>query len=440
MKGCMFLCLLTLVLGITLILTSTTEALDLGNPDVYDFAPFDSWSGLEFAGNNVLIGAKGQRLYRFEIAPFGDSIKWEWISVGADIREIAIPRDNPFFVAYLKDDHSIGMRYTSSGLSWRGGFEHDATIDGIAIADDGDHLVSTGYDRLVVWNVDDPSAELKEEFTMNLDGDRWPVNDIAMSESDYIFVADGQWTEKWGRITGYKFRMDSGDDEYIFSLDHEAGYIASSCAGFIDIWSLNNGSFIRTLWMPDGDRGNYAPGLAFSKDARYVAAAIYGSKTLHVWNRSSGSRIETHTMGENPWALAFSPNSNFIAVGSTEGRIYIFNNRDVAGAPANTTVENPNPEQTTLLANYPNPFNPETWIPYQLAEPAEVTVTIHAADGKRIRTLDLGQRQAGVYQSKEHAAYWDGKNEQGEPVASGVYFYTLKAGEFSATKKMLIRK
>ena len=98
------------------------------------------------------------------------------------------------------------------------------------------------------------------------------------------------------------------------------------------------------------------------------------------------------------------------------------------------------PKETVLFANYPNPFNPETWIPYQLATPAEVTVSIHSADGKLVRTLELGQLPAGAYQDKDRAAYWDGKNEQGESVASGVYFYTLKAGEFSATKKMLIRK
>ena len=98
------------------------------------------------------------------------------------------------------------------------------------------------------------------------------------------------------------------------------------------------------------------------------------------------------------------------------------------------------PKETALLANYPNPFNPETWIPYQLAKPAEVTVSIHTADGKLVRTLALGQLPAGVYQDKDRAVYWDGKNEQGESVASGVYFYTLKAGDFSATRKMLIRK
>ena len=98
------------------------------------------------------------------------------------------------------------------------------------------------------------------------------------------------------------------------------------------------------------------------------------------------------------------------------------------------------PKETVLLANYPNPFNPETWIPYQLATPAEVTVSIHSADGALVRTLELGQLPAGVYQEKDRAAYWDGTNEQGESVASGVYFYTLTAGDFSATRKMLIRK
>ena len=98
------------------------------------------------------------------------------------------------------------------------------------------------------------------------------------------------------------------------------------------------------------------------------------------------------------------------------------------------------PKTTALLANYPNPFNPETWIPYQLANPAEVTVTIYAANGAIVRTLDLGHRRAGSYESQSRAAYWDGRNAQGEPVASGVYFYTLTTGDFSATRKMVIRK
>ena len=109
-------------------------------------------------------------------------------------------------------------------------------------------------------------------------------------------------------------------------------------------------------------------------------------------------------------------------------------------APAAPSLSQAAPEKTILLTNYPNPFNPETWIPYQLAKPAKVTVAIYAADGTLVRTLALGHQPAGVYQSKGRAAYWDGRNAVGEPVASGVYFYTLTAGEFTATRKLLIRK
>ncbi len=98
------------------------------------------------------------------------------------------------------------------------------------------------------------------------------------------------------------------------------------------------------------------------------------------------------------------------------------------------------PKETALLANFPNPFNPETWIPYRLAKDAEVTLHIYAMNGTLVRTLTLGHQAAGMYQNRTRAAYWDGKNEFGEKVASGVYFYTLTTDDFAATRKMLIRK
>ena len=97
-------------------------------------------------------------------------------------------------------------------------------------------------------------------------------------------------------------------------------------------------------------------------------------------------------------------------------------------------------KEFALAPNFPNPFNPETWIPYQLASDADVTLTIYASDGQLVRRLGLGHQTAGTYYSHSRAAYWDGKNDFGESVASGVYFYTLAAGDFSATRRMLIRK
>ena len=98
------------------------------------------------------------------------------------------------------------------------------------------------------------------------------------------------------------------------------------------------------------------------------------------------------------------------------------------------------PKETELLTNYPNPFNPETWIPYRLAEDAFVTLTIYDGEGHVVRTLDVGHQIAAVYENRSKAIYWAGRNDVGEQVANGVYFYTLIAGDYSATRKMVILK
>ncbi len=113
---------------------------------------------------------------------------------------------------------------------------------------------------------------------------------------------------------------------------------------------------------------------------------------------------------------------------------------EVTETQAAPTVQVTLPDKDALLPNYPNPFNPETWIPYQLAKSADVSISIYAADGKVVRTLKLGSMSAGRYQSRSRAAYWDGNNRAGEPVASGIYFYTLTANDFTATRKLLILK
>ena len=97
-------------------------------------------------------------------------------------------------------------------------------------------------------------------------------------------------------------------------------------------------------------------------------------------------------------------------------------------------------KQTALLQNYPNPFNPETWMPYILAEDSSVTIRIYTASGQLVRTLALGHKKQGAYLFRTQAAYWDGNNDEGEAVGSGVYFYQLHAGDFSTTRKMVVAK
>ena len=112
----------------------------------------------------------------------------------------------------------------------------------------------------------------------------------------------------------------------------------------------------------------------------------------------------------------------------------------VPAAPGEIVISEPPPAETALLPNYPNPFNPETWIPYQLVQAADVKLTIYDIKGAVVRQLDLGHQLAGFYTARSKAAYWDGRNTNGEVVASGIYFYQFQAGDYSATRRMVILK
>ena len=98
------------------------------------------------------------------------------------------------------------------------------------------------------------------------------------------------------------------------------------------------------------------------------------------------------------------------------------------------------PKETALLANYPNPFNPETWIPYHLAKASDVQITIYDARGVVVRLLDLGHQREGYYINRSRAAHWDGRNAIGERVATSIYFYQLQADNMSLLRKMVILK
>ena len=103
-------------------------------------------------------------------------------------------------------------------------------------------------------------------------------------------------------------------------------------------------------------------------------------------------------------------------------------------------VADRNVKETKLLPNYPNPFNPDTWIPYQLSEVSTVTVKIYDVSGSLVRTIEVGHKPVGYYLTREKAVYWDGRNQNGESVSSGVYFYTLITDYYTQTRRMVIVK
>ena len=155
----------------------------------------------------------------------------------------------------------------------------------------------------------------------------------------------------------------------------------------------------------------------------------------------------------------FGRNFNFAAIGvqwdahpeggGDNGAVYIFDTEDVEGLNVPLSVEPRGDlalttfgdiKRTALLQNFPNPFNPETWIPYTLADDADVNVRIYDVEGRLVRNLDVGHQRTGRYINRETAVYWDGRDRLGESVSSGVYFYTLKADAFSETRRMVILK
>lgn len=190
--------------------------------------------------------------------------------------------------------------------------------------------------------------------------------------------------------------------------------------------SLPPNQRIRHWWSGDNVPWGYPK-------IRFDSIVGDGQFTPLVYPLSTFLRYFGHNYGDN--IISSDAHTYVFKFNSRTDRLDLFEDAGLAPILSKTI-----PKATALLPNYPNPFNPETWVPYQLAKAADVTLTIYAVDGTLVRTLALGHRAAGVYQSKSRAAYWDGRNKLGEPVASGIYFYTLTAGDFSATGKMLVRK
>ena len=169
--------------------------------------------------------------------------------------------------------------------------------------------------------------------------------------------------------------------------------------------------------------------------------------TITGWSGSSGSKQYTATVQvNNTGSVTFTVLANAArAADDGQGNIkrkllvLVTDSGEIGYAPAGRKGLSP-PNETLLLANYPNPFNPETWIPYQLASDSDVQISIYDLNGALVRQLDLGHQRAGYYTNRSRAAYWDGRNELGERVATGIYFYQLQADNLSLLRKMVILK
>jgi parallel beta-helix repeat protein len=216
--------------------------------------------------------------------------------------------------------------------------------------------------------------------------------------------------------------------------------------------SIGEGRIIQTPIVINDMSGITAGGISLKYDSKVMRAVKVSASEL-----LSGYYWKSNTVLDGEVRIAFAgglpPNAGkgemftitFEVLPHTEGAttplildtVQLSNSLTVTKKNGSVTVL---PSRTLLLQNYPNPFNPETWIPFQLAEGADVTIKIFSSRGELVRAISLGHKEAGSYLNKDKAIYWDGRNDAGERMSSGVYFYAISAGKYAATRRMVILK
>ena len=459
----------------------------------------DDWiSSIAFSPDGkTLVGGNGWRIYFWDTESThlkttmkgftGSSVS------GGGIQSLAFSPDGRFLAS------GSGHRDMKIHI-WYGGRTHKATFTGhtegitsIAFHPDSRTLASGSRDETVrLWDIID------ETYKMTLTGHTGWVNSVAFSPDGKTLASGSRDTTicLWEALTGRHKATLTGHigsvESVAFSPD---GRTLASGGGYEDntvqLWDVDMGTHQMTL---TGHTGQVAS-LAFSPDGKTLASGS-SDQTILLWDvtllvevpqiaedvNQDGTVdlqdlqfIASHfgLMGENDADVNADGIVNIIDLVLVAGALGIGENAPAAHPRVtetftaaevqlwltaaqrivNTTfafqrgvmnlerlLAALSPKETVLLPNYPNPFNPETWIPYQLAKPADVTLHIYAASGALIRTFTLGFQSAGIYQSPSRAVYWDGKNEIGEQVASGIYFYTLSAGQSTMTRRMVIRK
>ena len=304
-----------------------------------------------------------------------------------------------------------------------------------AFSPDGKTLASASSYVIKLWDV------TTEQSIVTFEGHTDRIESITFSPDGKILASTSRdnTVKLWDVATGQIIENLVEENWTSFPAFSHDGTILGFCTWSYDypyqgsvvrLWNMTTRKFITTK---EADCVDFSPNST-------IMVLENPDNSISLWDTKTLTLIDTF---EGNWRYpAFSPDGKLLTSMSEHtillADIESLNSQFTPLAPTSSKLTNT--LQTELLPNYPNPFNPETWIPFRLAEDTDVTLDIYDASGRLVRNLDIGHSKAGIYESRDKAIYWDGKNDLGENVASGVYFYHLKAGEYSATKRMVILK
>ena len=318
-------------------------------------------------------------------------------------------------------------------------------VSDVAFSPDGQTLASGCYDYTIrLWDV------ITGEHIRTFTGHRHQVNSVAFSPDGRTLASGSvdETTRLWDVATGEQKETLAGHTSWIttvaFSPDGRT-LVTGSGDGTLLLWELPRPTVV-------GDVNH--DGVVNLQDLMHVGSNFgrIGQNDADINGDGVVDILDLVTVAGAIEEVAAAPAAHPMALGSltaaevrgwltqAQGLDFMDLRLQRGVLFLEQLLVALTPKETMLLPNYPNPFNPETWIPYRLANAADVILTIYDTKGTMVRRLDLGYQPAGSYTARNRAAYWDGRNENGESVASGIYFYQFRVGDYTATRRMVIVK
>ena len=360
------------------------------------------------------------------------------LALSADGQKLAIGRD-PWIEVYNLQTGKVDIQ-----------FPYAYGYSDIAFSSSGRWVTARGGGFFHLFDVENPETSQQISTRDGPDVDisslfTFSQNDEYLAATTYTYDDQQYWILLWKRDgDAFSFQYSwhvpelNSHSRLAFASDADGSVVllVPSRAQDTQIWRLppDNPQLVTTL--PVG------PPARFSTDSRYLFADR--DNTLQIWDWQAEAPIACPAISDY---FDMSRDGAILLSYAKTGQIQIWDGNALLASQF-VTVE-PCGKQLVLfgdvkhnqlLQNFPNPFNPETWIPFRLAAESPVTIQIYSSTGQLVRRLSPGVLSAGDYSSQAQAIHWNGRNQIGEPVSSGVYLYTISAGDFSATRKMLIRK